>query len=372
MERAFVYGMAVEGDNFTDRVKETKRLKLDFENAINVILISPRRIGKSSIVKKVKSEITNPDIKVVFMDIYDCRNEYDFYNRFASAVIKETATKTDQVIDNIKRFLVRLTPKIAFSPEPMSEISISLGITPQNYQPEEILQLPELIAKEQGKHFIICIDEFQQIGEFEDSITVQKRLRGIWQHQQNVSYCLFGSKKHLMTKLFQNRKMPFYQFGEMMYLDKIPTADWVAYICSRFESQGKHISEELARRICETVENHSSYVQQLSWNVLAETDKDATEEDFENGVQALLAQCSGLFEQHIQGLTAYQMNFIRAICNGIHTDFGSKAILEEYNLGTKSNISRIKTTLQDRELIEITKDGVFLEDPVFKLWLKRL
>ena len=80
---------------------------------------------------------------------------------------------------------------------------------------------------------------------------------------------------------------------------------------------------------------HSSYVQQLAWNVLAETGKDATEEGFENGVQSLIAQCSGLFEQHIQGLTSYQLNFIRAICDGVHTDFGSKAILEQYNLGTK-------------------------------------
>ena len=371
MNRAFVYGMSVEGENFTDRVQETKRLKLDFENGINVILVSPRRMGKSSIVKKVKSEITNPAIKVILIDIYDCRSEYDFYNRFASVLMKETATKAEQIFDNIKRFLVRLTPKIGFSPEPMSEMSLSLGITPQNYQPEEILQLPELIAKEQGVHLVICIDEFQQIGEFSDSLTVQKRLRGIWQHQQNVSYCLFGSKKHLMTKLFQNRKMPFYQFGEMMYLDKIPTSDWVTFICSRFESQGKHISEELALKICETVEGHSSYVQQLAWNVLAETDKETTEQDFENGVQALMAQCSGLFEQHIQGLTSYQLNFIRAICDGVHTDFGSKAILEQYNLGTKSNIARIKNALRDRELIDITKDGVFLEDPVFRLWLKR-
>ncbi|MBO4839507.1 MAG: ATP-binding protein [Bacteroidaceae bacterium] len=371
MNRAFVYGMSVEGENFTDRVKETKRLKLDFENGINVILISPRRMGKSSIVKKVKSEITDPTIKVVYMDIYDCRSEYDFYNRFASVLLKETATKTEQVLDNIKRFLVRLSPKISFSPEPMSEISLSLGITPQNYQPEEILQLPELIAQEQGVHLIICIDEFQQIGEFGDSLTVQKRLRGIWQHQQNVSYCLFGSKKHLMTKLFQNRKMPFYQFGEMMYLDKIPTDDWVKFICTRFEKQGKIISEELARRICEKVDNHSSYVQQLAWNVLAETEKETTEQDFENGVQALMSQCSGLFEQQIQGLTSYQLNFIRALCRGVHTDFGSKAVLEEYNLGTKSNISRIKTALLERELIDVTEDGIFLEDPVFKLWMNR-
>lgn len=371
MKKAFVYGMSVEGENFTDRVKETKRLKMNFENGINVILVSPRRMGKSSIVKKVKTEISDPGIKVIYMDVYDCRSEYDFYNRFASVIMKETASKSEMIIENIKRFLVRLTPKISFSPEPMQEISLSLGITPQTYQPEEILQLPELIAKEQGVHFVICIDEFQQIGEFPDSLTVQKRLRSVWQHQRNVSYCLFGSKKHLMTKLFQNRKMPFYQFGEMMSLNKISTEDWVPFIQSRFESQGKTISEELARGICETVDNSSSYVQQLAWNVLAETDRETTEQDFRNGVEALMAQCSGLFEEQLQGLTSYQLHFIRAICNGIHSDFGSKAVMEEYNLGSKSNISRIKSALRDRELIEITKDGIYMEDPVFKMWFKR-
>ena len=371
MKKAFVYGMSVEGDNFTDRVNETKRLKMDFENGINVILVSPRRIGKSSIVRKVIKEVTDPKIKTVYIDIYDCRSEYDFYNRFAAELLKQTANKTEHVIKNIKKFLVRLTPKIAFSPEPTSEYSLTLGITPQNYEPEEILQLPEKIGMAQGVHIVVCIDEFQQIGEMPDSLTIQKRLRGIWQHQRNVSYCLFGSKKHMMTKLFLNRKMPFYQFGEMMYLDKIPTADWVPFICSRFESQGKQISEELAQRICETVEGNSSYVQQLAWDVLAETEKIATEEDFNHGVDALLAQCSALFEEQLKGLTGFQMNFLRALCDGVSSDFGSKAILESYNLGSKSNISRIKTALQDKEMIDFNKDSVYLEDPVFKIWFKR-
>ena len=368
MERAFVYGMSVEGENFTDRVKETKRLKMNFENGINVILVSPRRMGKSSIVKKVKSEIETTTLRVVYMDIYDCRSEYEFYNRFASAIMKETATRSEQLLENIKRFLIRLTPKISFSPEPMSEVSLSLGITPQNYQPEEILQLPELIAKEQGLHIVVCIDEFQQIGEYPDSLTVQKRLRSVWQHQRHVSYCLFGSKKHLMTNLFQNRKMPFYQFGEMMFLDKIPTDDWVPFIRSRFESQGKSISDDLARRICETVENNSSYVQQLAWNVLAETEKITTTTEFENGVRALLAQTSGLFEQQMQGLTSYQLGFLRALCHDVRKDFSSKAIIEQYNLGSKSNIARIKESLLNRELIETNADGIYLDDPVFKLW----
>lgn len=371
MEKAFVYGMSVGGNNFTDRIEETKRIKLDFENGVNVILISPRRMGKTSLIKKVISEIDNPMLKIIYMDIYDCRSEYDFYNRFAETIMKSTGNHLEQVMENIKRFLVRISPKISFSPEPNSEFSVSLGITPKDYSPEEILNLPERIAKEQGVRLVVCIDEFQQIGEFTDSLTVQKRLRGVWQHHQNVSYCFFGSKKHLMENIFQNRRMPFYQFGEMLHLKCIPTIYWVPFICSRFEKYGKKIAEEYASRICQVVKNYSSYVQQLAWNVMAETEKEVNEESFEEGLKALLEQNSSLFIQQTDGLTTYQLNFIRLLCKDIHSGFTTQAVSEIYPLGSKSNIDRIKKSLVDKEIITIEKDGIFLADSVFELWFKR-
>lgn len=371
MGKAFVYGMSVGGDNFTDRIEETKRIKLDFENGINVILISPRRMGKTSLIKKVISEMDSPEIKVVYMDIYDCRSEYDFYNRFAETMMKSTGNQLEQVMENIKRFLVRVSPKLSFSPEPNSEFSVSLSITPKDYSPEEILDLPERIAKEQGIRIVVCIDEFQQIGEFADSLTVQKRLRGVWQHHQHVSYCFFGSKKHLMENIFQSRRMPFYQFGEMLHLKCIPTEYWVPFICSRFEKYGKKISEEYAARICHTVKNYSSYVQQLAWNVMAETEIEVNEESFTEGFNALLEQNSSLFIQQTEGLTTYQLNFIRLLCNGIHSGFNTQSVVELYSLGSKSNVDRIKKCLIDRELITIEKEGVFLADCVFELWFKR-
>ena len=371
MEKAFVYGMSVGGNNFTDRIEETKRIKLDFENGVNVILISPRRMGKTSLIKKVISEIDDPMLKIVYMDIYDCRSEYDFYNRFAETIMKSTGNHLEQVMENIKRFLVRISPKISFSPEPNSEFSVSLGITPKDYSPEEILNLPERIAKEQGVRLVVCIDEFQQIGEFTDSLTIQKRLRGVWQHHQNVSYCFFGSKKHLMENIFQNRRMPFYQFGEMLHLKCIPTIYWVPFICSRFEKYGKKIAEEYAGRICQVVKNYSSYVQQLAWNIMAETEKEVSEECFEEGLRALLEQNSSLFIQQTEGLTTYQLNFIRLLCKDIHSGFTTQAVSEIYPLGSKSNIDRIKKSLVDKEIIAIEKDGIFLADSVFELWFKR-
>ena len=371
MDKAFVYGMSVGGNNFTDREQETKRLKMDFEHGVNVVLISPRRMGKTSLVKKVIEEVKSPTILPVYMDIYDCRSEYDFYNRFASSLMKGTASKMGQAMENVKNFLVRISPKISFSPEPNSDFSLSLGITPKEYQPEEILNLPEVIAKAKGVHVVVCIDEFQQIGELPDSLAIQKRMRGVWQHQTSVSYCLFGSKKHLMTKFFQHKRMPFYQFGEMNYLGRIPTEEWVPFICARFEHEGKHIPEAIAAKICDTVDCYSSYVQQLAWNVMVESDKEVTAVDFENGKEALIAQCSALFMQQIQGLTTFQMNFLRALCSGVHSDFGSKKVGEQFQLGTKSNITRLKTTLTEKELIEERKDGTYIADVIFEMWFRR-
>ena len=109
-----------------------------------------------------------------------------------------------------------------------------------------------------------------------------------------------------MENIFQNRRMPFYMFGEMLHLDCIPTEYWVPFICSRFEKYGKKISEEYATRICKTVKNYSSYVQQLAWNVMAETEKEVNEETLQSGISALRQQCHGLFVQQTEGLTTYQ------------------------------------------------------------------
>lgn len=371
MNDAFVYGSAVEGENFTDRVSETKRLKANFEHGVNTLLISNRRIGKTSLVRHVKNLVNSKKVSVVYLDIFDCRSEYDFYNKLASAVLQQTATKTEIFLQNAKTFLSRVSPKISLSPDPTMDFSVSLGITEKDYSPEQILNLAESIAQKQGKKIVVCIDEFQQIGEFPESLTVQKRLRGVWQLQQNVSYCLFGSKKHLLTNIFQRKDMPFYQFGDAIYLSIIETKNWVPFICQKFQKQNLIISEDLAKKICIEVENYSSYVQQLAWNVMLNTNREVTEEIIEKAMNELIAQNSALFMQQTEGLSSFQMNMLRAIASDIHNGFTTKKVLAEYNLGTKSNISRIQKTLIDRDLVELREEGLFINDPVFKKWFRR-
>ena len=371
MDKAFIYGMSVEGKNFTDRELETKRLQLNFENGMNSILISPRRIGKTSLVKKVKSLTEGKDRIVVFMDIYKCRSEYEFYEKFASSVIQATSTKMDQMVRTAKEFIMSITPRITYSQDPGTEYTLSLGINPKMNTPEEILDLPERIAQKKGIQMVVCIDEFQQIGEMPDSLTIQKTIRSVWQHHRNVCYCLFGSKQHLMNNLFYSRKMPFYQFGDMFFLKKIPTEKWVPFITSRFKDAGKQISEKLAERICQTVDNYSFYVQQLAWNVLVVSDSIVTEQTFQEGLEATFAQVTPFFVELTANLTTYQLNLLRAICSGFHEDFGKKEVTSQYDLGSRSNLVKLKKALIEREIIEQTEDGLFISDPLFEHWFKR-
>ena len=371
INRPFVYGISVSGENFTDRVKETQRLKTNFENGQNVILISPRRIGKTSLVRRVQELVDTSIVQTVYIDIYDCRTEYDFYNKFATALMKQTANKMDLALENIKQFLVRLTPKISFSPDPTSDYTLSLGITPKEYSPEEILQLPELLAKKIGKHIVVCIDEFQQVGEWTNSLMIQKRMRGVWQHQQHVSYCLFGSKQHMMTNLFQNKRMPFYKFGEPNYLQPISTNDWIPFIQNKFNEKGLKIAEHYIVQICDIVQNQSSYVQQLSWNVMLNTESIVSDTELNMGVNDLLAQCTPLFLEQISSLTSYQLNFLKAIIDGQHDQWTSQEVLSRYNLGTKSNVSKMQKILIERDFVEHRAEGLYISDPMLQLWLKQ-
>ncbi len=371
-EAPFVFGVRVEGDTFTDRKEETNRLKMNFLYGVNTILISPRRMGKTSLVEKVCSLVESDTLKIAKIDAFGCRSENDFINAFATAVVRATSSKWEEWMENAKTFLSRFIPKISIGQDPLTDFSIALEYNRANTVTEDILQLPETIAKQKGIKIVICIDEFQQIADFPDSITFQKKLRSVWQLQSNVSYCLYGSKKHMMEKMFQSQSHPFYRFGDLFYLDKISETDWVEYICDRFRVTGKEISRELASEICTVTDRYSSYVQQLAWLVWLRTDKHATKEDVEFGIDRMLDACEPLFIQQTESLSAYQMNFLRALANDVHTGFTRSEILDTYQLGTAANISRLKKALTEKDLIMMTAPKKLeISDPILALWLKR-
>lgn len=372
MKKPFVFGKAVSDSNFIGREEESERLRQNFSYGVNTILMSPRRWGKTSIVHRVGDEVKSGKLLVVYMDIFSCRDEYDFYNKFAEQILIQTESRFEKWKELASDFIARLSPKINYSIDGgLNEYSVSLGITSKSHKPEEVLQLPQIIAQKKNCDIVVCIDEFQQVGEFPDSLAVQKRMRGVWQLQENVSYCLYGSKKHMMEAIFLKKTYPFYKFGEIIPLKLIPIEKWIPYIRKGFEMGNKQIINEYITQICESTEYNPSYVQQYSWILFTNTKNAVDESSLKRSLQDLIDENSPLFIHQTESLTTFQLNFIRAVLNGIHTNFGSAEIREQYHLGSYSNINRIKKSLIDKELIDDSTGEIHISDPVLRMWLEQ-
>lgn len=370
MDIPFVFGRAVSGSHFTDRKELTSYLVNNFTYGVNTIIISPRRYGKTSLVQKAIDLARSSEVRIVFMDIFAVRNAEEFCNLFASEILKQTASRLDELMQMAKRFLSRFNPSISYKNE-MGEFTFKLNVREIEDDILSILDLPEKIAIDKGVRIVVCIDEFQQIGEFPDSLNFQKLLRSRWQHQKNSTYCLFGSKKHMMNELFQLPSRPFYKFGDVINLPKIPQKEWIDYIIEQFHKTGKKIDQEIAKRVCELTQNYSSYVQQLSWLLWVNFDVKHQNESLNKSYEELIDHCSVLFEQQTQNLTEYQINFLKAVIENPGGKFTSKELIDKYNLGTSANVSRLKASLLKKELIEVEGSALIVRDPILEEWIRR-
>lgn len=368
----FVFGVKVEGDTFTDRREETKRLVANFSHGVNTIVISPRRMGKTSLVARAASVVESDAVRVARLDVFGCRTERDFVNMLTTAVVRATSSRWEEWVANARSFLGRLVPKISFGADPLNDFSVSIDYDASPGATDELLRLPETIAAAKGVRVVVCIDEFQQVGEFDDPLTTQKRLRGAWQLQKNVSYCLYGSRRHMMEHMFQSPSHPFYRFGDTMYLGRIGEEEWVEYIVGRFAATGKTIPAALAREICRVTDRYSSYVQQLSWLVWLQTEREAGQAELDFGIERLLDACEPLFIHQTESLTAFQMGFLRALTDGVRTGFTQQRIVSGYRLGSTANVTRLKKSLTEKDLIVSTAPKTLeMADPILALWLRR-
>jgi uncharacterized protein len=372
MARPFNYGKIANEDYFTNRDKECKWLQRQIEAGINCMLISPRRWGKSSLVVHTaqKMKRKNRHLVFCFIDLYNVRSEHEFFELYTAAILKATSSSFEETVRMAKTFFKQVLPSLNLSPDPTTEVQISFDWKEIKKHPTEVLDLPNKVTQQKGIQLVMCVDEFQNISFLEDGIAFQKKLRACWQKHQQVTYLLYGSRRHLMMEFFTKSNMPFYKFGEILFLEKISEEHWVPFIVKRFKDTGKAISEDLAARIAQTMDNHPYFVQQLAQTVWQHTERKASETALAEAMEELLDQYTILYQKETDGLTNYQLNFLKALCNK-ETSFSTKAVLQQYNLGTSANIVRIKAALQNAEIIDILGRQVSFNDPMYEVWLKR-
>jgi AAA+ ATPase superfamily predicted ATPase len=371
MKIPFQYGSLAFGDDFTNRREEKQRLINNFSSGVNTIIVSPRRWGKSSLVHKVASEMTqknNPAF--TFIDLSNVKTEEDFYSLYSKSIIKANAQKIDQLAALVKKYLSRFIPKISFSPDDMNEFSLSFDWDEVKKNPMDILNLSEKIASSGKKHQVICIDEFQNISSFTDAEYFQKVLRANWQQHQFTSYCLYGSKRHMMMEVFTSSSKPFYQFGDILFLEKIHQDHWQPFIQQAFRRTKKKINKNNSLLIARKTECHPYYTQQLAQQCWLRTVDECTEDIIEEAHDSLIRQLSLIFQNLTDMLTATQINFLKALLNN-EREISSKKNLQKYKLGTSANVVRIKEALLHKDIIDIQLGDIQFIDPLFKSWLNR-
>lgn len=370
METPFIFGKLAVEHNFTNREKERQRLVGNFSGLVNTVIISPRRWGKSSLVQKAALEAMSADknLHFCFLDAFNIRTEEQFYLALASEVLKISASKMELLIENAKRFMGAFLPKLSFSPGNQDELSLSLDWKEVKKHPDAILDMAEKVAEEKGWKLVICIDEFQNITTFENQLAFQKKLRSHWQKHQHVSYCLYGSKRHMLMDVFTSSSMPFYKFGDILFLEKIHRESWIPFICNRFEDTQKHINENNAALIADLAECHPYYVQQLAQQSWFRTATDCSEEIIHEAHEGVVSQLSLLFQSKTEELSTPQINFLKALLDGVEK-FSSKNIIDEYQLASSANVARIKKALENKEIIDIMAGNILVLDPMYKNWL---
>lgn len=368
----FKYGITVSSGAFTNREKECEKLKNNLIQGVNTTIISPRRWGKSSLVEKVIAEISSEQktIKTVIIDLFAVSSEEEFLEMYAKEVIKASSKKWQDWMNAGKNFFKQLIPKINIGIDPNTDFSMSFDWNELKKHKNEILNLPEVISNKNNIRFVICLDEFQNLANFANYEDLEKKMRAIWQRQKSVTYCLYGSKRHMMTEIFNDSSKPFYRFGDIMLLQKIQEEKWVTFIQESFISSGKSIAEKWAKTIPELMNNHSWYVQQMAHYTWQKTDVDVQKEHISSALDELIHANTPFYQHEVENISTTQLNLLKAISKGEY-QLTSAKVMQNYKLGTPRNVSKNKQILINEDIIQETESGYEFLDPSFELWFKK-
>ena len=348
MNNPFKFGSVVDEPYFTDRINELAYIKHSMNSANHIVLISPRRFGKTSLVKKAIKEINRPSIFINLQMAVSVEN-------LASLLLKEIFKL--RPFEKVKHLMTHFRVIPTISTNPFSD-AVDVSFQPSLDSTailEDAFALLEKVSSP-TKRIITVFDEFQEIMGIEKGL--DKRLRAIMQEQQNINYIFLGSQESMMTQIFERKKSPFYHFGMLMHLDKIPYDDFMQYITQRLPLKYDTQAKDIAKDILNTTLCHPYFTQQLAsqvWEILTYSD---VKEDI---VKEAVEQLTIIHDLDFERLW---MNFNKTdkyiLLNLAH----KKQPSSTRSLPTSTIYSSVKRLMQMGYIIKINEYEI--EDPFFR------
>ncbi|MBU0685170.1 MAG: ATP-binding protein [Thermoplasmatota archaeon] len=365
MDNPFKFGGLVTGKDFADRENEMDEILREVRSGTNIVMFSPRRMGKSSLMAELMHR-HGAEFLFVYVDLYGITTKTRMVEVFMSALVSSVYGTVKKVAAGIKDVIKgsRLRLVINEKGEPGVEFSVGEPSVPEI---QDMLDIPEEIARKRGKRIVIVFDEFQEIGSL-DGVSLLKAMRSRIQAHRHVSYIFAGSKRHMLMSIFEEREGAFFKSAKPLELGPIPRADFERFLVDRFSAAGGRLEHEAARAIVETGGGNSYYVQQIAHELFNISTRPKWPGDVESAVATTLAHQSPAFQflwDSIKSRT--QRRYLMAVAREGKT-MSRSALIERYGLRSASHVQRAIKQLDARG---ITEGGVIV-DPMLALWLRGL
>ncbi len=370
----FVYGEIVTQRAFADREDERERLASDLAAGQKTFLISPRRYGKSSLIRDVMHGLAKQRILTVEVTVAASSSYVGFLEAYARALVS-AETPTGSIRRWAGELLQSLRPELRFDSEPGFALSFP---TVRNARDAarlatEVFALPGRIAAVRRKNLAIALDEFQTIASF-DGGTVEHALRAAVQEQRTVGYVFAGSEPSLMERMLGPRR-PFYKAGPVMRLEKIDPAVFASFLEARFTASGIRPEPGLGTAIVELGGNVPYDVQRLAhetWDdVRAAGRRTAGLEDLHGTLTRLLGQQHTVFEESWQRLTLAQRGVLRALVLQDGRELLSADVRTRHRLPGASSVQAALAALVRDDIVMKEGSRYVLGDSLYREWVAR-
>ena len=369
----FIVTGKIAPEYFCDRVAESDRLIKSITNGNNLVIISPRRMGKTGLIQFCydKPEISR-DYYTFFIDILHTSSLREFTYLLGKEIYERLLPRSRRMAKLFVQTLKSISGKFGFDPVfNLPTFSIELGdIERPEYTLEEIFQYLD----HADKRCVVAIDEFQQIAKYPEK-NIEALLRTHIQKQGNSNFIFAGSERHMMQEMFSSAARPFYHSADMLELKAIAPEIYIPFVVNHFKKCRRHIEAANVEKVYNLFKGHTYYIQKTFNEAFADTPEggECTIETIRDAIDEMIASNDTIFREILSNIPEKQKTLLYAIAReGEAERITSADFIKRHSLTSASSVQSATKKLLEKDLITEINKVFSVTDKLFAMWINKI
>lgn len=371
-ENPFVAAGRIKPAYFCDRTQESEQLIGTLKNGNNLVMVSPRRMGKTGLIAHCfDCDTVRKACHTVYADILPTTSLQEFTYTLGRAVFESLLPRQLKLRQRFVQMLKSVSGKMGFDPATgLPTFSLELGdIT----QPEVTLAEIFRCLESADRPCWVAVDEFQQIGHYVEK-NVEALLRTHLQQTTNCRFVFAGSERHLLEEMFLASARPFYNSADLMELKPIPEAVYSDFVIQKMKERNRCVMSEVIHRLYRLFEGNTYCLQQTFHKAFALTPRgeECTEERVRGAMERILDGREFYAKELLSQLSPSQKALLYAVArDGVGQKVTSAAFIGRHKLASASSVQGAVRSLLARDILTETAKTYRVADPFFRLWVVR-